>query len=96
MKPRSLLVATFLLGVGVLVHPLTDRPVQAQQPPAVPPGGPDRFGDLLPSAQALQRLGTVRFRHANRILALACSPDGMTLVAGGGDDTTRLWDADTG
>ncbi len=96
MKPRSLLVVTFLLGMGVLIHTLPERPLQAQQPPKVPPGGPDRFGDLLPSAQALQRLGTVRFRHGNRILALAYSPDGKTLVAGGSDDTTRLWDADTG
>ena len=56
---------------------------------------PGPGADPLP-AGALKRLGTTRFRHGSRILCMAYSPDGKTLVAGGGDDPVRVWDAETG
>ena len=61
-----------------------------------PPGPPDRHGDAPPSTAALQRFGTVRFRHGDKILCLAYAPDGKTLAAGGGNDPVRLWDAESG
>jgi WD40 repeat protein len=92
MKPSKLSAAAFLFGVGLLAYALGGA--DAQQPP--PPGPPDAHGDPLPSAAALQRFGTVRFRHGDKILCLAYSPDGKTLAAGGGTDPVRLWDAQTG
>jgi WD40 repeat protein len=53
----------------------------------------DAHGDPLPSG-ALARLGTVRFRHASAVNAMAFSSDGKILVSAG--STTRLWDVDTG
>lgn len=55
----------------------------------------DRHGDLLPAA-AVQRFGTIRFRHGSRIQVLAYSPDGKLLAAGGGTDPIRLWNAESG
>jgi WD40 repeat protein len=49
-----------------------------------------------PSPRILQRLGTNRLRHGSRILALAYSPNGQDLAAGGGSDPVRIWDASTG
>lgn len=31
--------------------------------------------------------------HANRVLYLAMSPDGETIVTGAGDETLRFWNA---
>jgi WD40 repeat protein len=53
----------------------------------------DRIGDPLPPG-AIQRLGTLRFRHPY-LMSLACSPDGRTIVTAGGD-SVRLWDSKTG
>jgi hypothetical protein len=39
----------------------------------------DLAGDALPR-EALARIGTVRFRHANTILDVAYAPDGKVLV----------------
>jgi WD40 repeat protein len=53
----------------------------------------DIHGDALP-AGAVQRLGTLRFRHNST--ALAYSPDGKTLASGGRDNQIRLFDAASG
>ncbi len=51
--------------------------------------------DPLPT-RAFQRIGNTKFRHGSRILSLAYTPDGQTLVAGGGNDPVRFWNAKTG
>jgi WD40 repeat protein len=93
MKPSKLSLAAFLFAAGLLAYALGGAGADAQQPP--PPGPPDAHGDPLPAA-ALKRFGTVRFRHGDKILCLAYSPDGKILAAGGGTDPVRLWDAQTG
>src|SRR4051794_35346170 len=95
MTPRKLLTAAVLFGAGLLVCALGGAGAQQPQPQP-PPGPPDRHGDPLPSPAALQRLGTVRFRHGDKILCVAFSPDGKRIAAGGGTDPVRLWDAATG
>jgi WD40 repeat protein len=53
------------------------------------------YGDPLPPG-ALARIGTVRWRHSDRITALAFTADGKHLVTGSADRTVRLWDVTTG
>jgi RNA polymerase sigma factor (sigma-70 family) len=74
-------------------------PVQPSEPPkqaAQREHAPrtDAHSDPLP-AEALARLGTVRFRHANNITSLAFTPDGKQVVSHG-EDGIRVWDAATG
>jgi hypothetical protein len=61
-----------------------------------PTGKPrvDRFGDPLP-AEALMRLGTVRFRNSEPFVSLAFTHDGRFLVSGGSGGAV-VWDAATG
>src|SRR5262249_20197672 len=47
--------------------------------------------DPLP-AEAISRLGSVRFRHGSLISSLAFTPDGKQLISQG-DDALRIWDA---
>src|SRR5262249_38670913 len=55
----------------------------------------DVHGDPLPKG-ALQRIGTVRFRHGSPVQVMAYSPDGKILAAAGSHDPVRLWNAETG
>jgi RNA polymerase sigma factor (sigma-70 family) len=64
-------------------------------PSSLIPTGTDLLGDPLP-AGAVTRLGTARGRHAERLSALALSPDGKLLATRAGDDRVRLWEAATG
>ena len=59
---------------------------------------PANWTVLATRCRSMPRGGWARrgFRHGSRILALAYSPNGRILAAGGGDDPVRLWDADTG
>src|SRR5262245_24429307 len=54
----------------------------------------DRYGDPLP-AEALSRLGSMRFRHGSFITSLTFTPDGKQLISQSGD-ALRIWDAATG
>ncbi len=55
----------------------------------------DNFGDPLPDG-AIQRLGTIRFRHGGKIESVAYSPDGTRIVTGGADCKVKIWDRKTG
>jgi RNA polymerase sigma factor (sigma-70 family) len=95
-----------LLGVlGLLAH-LAAVPQQAAKAPAEKPALArdgkgagqvlkDRLGDLLP-ADALLRLGTLRFRSDGVVRALAFAKDGKALLCAGWDQAIRRWDAQTG
>src|SRR5262245_49375148 len=84
------LVGTALILLGLAT---AFGPAQGQ-----PPGGEKEKqpGPQAMPKDALERLGTVQWRHGSRILCLAYSPNGRILAAGGGDDPIRLWDTDTG
>ena len=87
--------------VGVALGQLPAKP--ADPPPAKAPMPAEQAkaadGDPLP-AGALARFGTVRFRSASSVVALAFSPDGKRLASWGQTgqvgDRFGLWDAGTG
>ncbi|MCI0455427.1 MAG: sigma-70 family RNA polymerase sigma factor, partial [Gemmataceae bacterium] len=111
-KKATLTFAVSLLSLvgalGLLAHlaAVPDAPPRAAKAPAVQPvAGPngkgegqilkDQLGDPLP-ADALLRLGTLRFRNGGVVRALAFSRDGKTLLCAGWDKAIRRWDAQTG
>src|SRR5205823_252835 len=69
-----------------LEGPPTDAPPQART---------DRSGEALP-AGALQRLGTLRFRHGSSILAVAFGRNDRSVFSTGSDRTVRVWDSASG
>jgi WD40 repeat protein len=78
-------LATTLLSVHLAI---------AQVPEITGPRA-DSFGDPLPN-QAVRRLGTVRFRHGDDIMAKAISPNGLLLASGDTSSRVKLWNALTG
>ncbi len=97
-----LAASTLVAGAGLLAWPTpAPQPVEERaedKPQATPSEKPrirrDQAGDPLP-AEALARLGTLRFRHGGMIQSLAFASDGKTLVSQGVDGL-RIWDAATG
>lgn len=51
---------------------------------------PDSLSWLVRRYQNMQKLATLT-GHTLRVLYLACSPDGQTIVTGAGDETLRFW-----
>lgn len=102
---RALIVTLGLLAAGAGVwayHEATVQPAATGQPddlkPAAEGAAParaDAHGDPLP-AEAIARLGTVRFRHGGFINTIAFTPDGKQLVSHGHYDGVRVWDAASG
>jgi WD40 repeat protein len=94
-----------LLGAGLLTYSLAAGPPpegqRAGPPPALPgpaevgTQGTDAHGDPLPPG-ALARLGTVRFRQAKGICAVAFAPGGKAVVSVGCDRSVVLHDVSSG
>jgi len=59
------------------------------------PARTDRYGDPLPP-EAVARLGTIRFRHANSVSSVCFSPDGKRVLSGSCDNKLVLWDVESG
>ncbi len=55
----------------------------------------DVFGDALPD-HAVQRLGTIRFRHFDSVTGVLFSSDGKVVASCSEDTTLRIWEASTG
>jgi RNA polymerase sigma factor (sigma-70 family) len=55
----------------------------------------DRHGDALPDG-ALNRLGTLRFRHGYELRAAVFGPGDAVLFSAGSSRVIRVWDASTG
>ena len=92
--PLAVAAYAVVAGLGYLQSADPGQPVRADAPKAGEVQvRTDLHGDALPSG-ALQRLGTVRFRHQST--AIAYSPDGKVLASGGRDNVVRLFDAATG
>lgn len=82
------------LFLAVLPAQSPPTPPSKSTPPVVAtPSGVDSLGDPLPDA-ALQRLGTLRFRHPTNVIDLALSPDGKIVVTAG--EMIIGWEAATG
>jgi RNA polymerase sigma factor (sigma-70 family) len=79
---------------GVAKAPV-EKPARAPDGKGDGPVLKDRLGDPLP-ADALLRLGTLRFRSGGVVRTLAFTADGKTLLCAGWDKVIRRWDRHTG
>jgi RNA polymerase sigma factor (sigma-70 family) len=104
-----LLAVSLVAGTGVLAHQAGGprQPEAKPEPPAARPDGADaheqgapraavdRYGDPLPP-DALLRLGTVRFRHAEMTACAAFTRDGQSVIVSDGAGHLVFWDVATG
>lgn len=81
-------LVTFVLAGWSLA---ADAPAPAEAKPVKM----DAYGDPLP-ADALVRLGSMRWRHSGQIMYVAYSADGKQLITGCQDGSLRVWEADSG
>lgn len=93
-----LTASTLVAGAGLLIWPMPAPPPAEERAEKKPPSSEtqirrDRAGDPLP-AEAISRLGTIRFRHGGNIRYVAFGPDGKTLVSCA--DGIRVWNAGSG
>jgi RNA polymerase sigma factor (sigma-70 family) len=109
VKTKLLLMVVLLcslLGFGLVWATQAEPATSAAAHPALaaantapqPATGKDGAGEPLPP-QALQRLGTVRFRHLGHVPQMAYLPDGKSLVSmsyGSGLWPIKLWNVETG
>lgn len=77
----------------IRVRSLSEEKKAPEKKPGEAKAGTDIHGDPLP-AGAIQRLGTLRFRHDST--AIAYSPGGKFLASGGRGNDIRLFDAVSG
>jgi RNA polymerase sigma factor (sigma-70 family) len=95
------LLAVGLGGIGLTIstrQPATGNPQSTEKnQPKAESGQPrtDAFGDPLP-AEAIARIGTVRFRHGNHIGSLHYTADGKEIVSHSLWEGICVWDAATG
>jgi RNA polymerase sigma factor (sigma-70 family) len=75
-------------------HERASRPAELPNADEAKSARLDRYGDPLP-AEAISRLGSVRFRHGSLITSLAFTADGKQLISHD-HDALRTWDAATG
>jgi len=86
-SPMLLAAAAYLILIAAAT---------AQTPPARPSRPVDLYGDPLP-AGASARLGTTRFKYPGyRLVGLAFSADGATLIGAGEEQAIYFWDTADG
>jgi RNA polymerase sigma factor (sigma-70 family) len=104
-KLAILSTVLFALGgmtvLAVLGHHTEEEPTPpSREPPAATPGNEqpsrvDRNGDPLP-AGAVNRIGSLRFRHGQGVGRMLYTPDAKALASVALDGFLRLWDARSG
>jgi RNA polymerase sigma factor (sigma-70 family) len=73
--------------------PVAQLPQVKEQPPLAP--RLDRYGDPMPSG-AINRLGSLHFRHADAVHNVIYTRDGKAIASTSNDGFLQLWDAATG
>lgn len=93
--PLIATLCVFAAGAGLVAHRgLTATETPPETPRSEKPPRAERRPDSLP-ADAVARLGTIRFRHGDNVLGIAFSPDGTRLLSADWFGA-HLWETATG